>query len=122
MARLIWRIIHTTFGLKKPNNVIHMFGTWLQGIRWKEKSLILTGVSAIYWAMWLSRNDIVFDKVNPQPCLQILFSATHWIRFWVLLRKEENINTISETCQLLESMAMEIFVKNGWRFNNKLFL
>ena len=27
MARLIWRVIHTTFGLKKPNNVIHMFGT-----------------------------------------------------------------------------------------------
>ena len=53
-----------------------MFGTWLQGIRWKEKSLILTGVSAVCWAMWLSKNDIVFDKVNQQPYLQILFRTT----------------------------------------------
>jgi hypothetical protein len=45
MARLIWIIIHTTFGLQKPNNVIHMFGIWLQGIRWKEKNLIFIGVS-----------------------------------------------------------------------------
>ena len=103
MARLIWRIINITFGPQKSNNVIHMFGTWFQAIRWKEQDLILTCVSAVCWAMWLSKNDIIFDKVNPQPCLQILFRATHWIR-------------------LLESMAMEIFVKNGWRFNNKLFL
>ena len=31
MARLIWRIIHTTLGLQKTKNVIHIFGTWLQG-------------------------------------------------------------------------------------------
>ena len=117
MARLIWRIIHTTFGLQKPNNVIHMFGTWLQGIRWKEKSL-----SAVCWAMCLSRNDIVFDKVNPQSSLQILFRATYWIRFWALLQKEEDKITISENCRVLESIAMEIFTRNGWRFSNRLRL
>ena len=31
MAKLIWRIIHTTLGLQKTKNVIHIFGTWLQG-------------------------------------------------------------------------------------------
>ena len=108
MARLIWRIIHTTFGLKKPSNVIHMFGTWLQGIRWKEKSL-----SAVCWAMCLSRNDIVFDKVNPQSCLQILFRATYWIRFWALLQKKEDKIIISENCRVLEFIAMEIFARNG---------
>ena len=122
MARLIWMIIHATFGLQKSNNVIHMFGTWLQGIKWKERNLILTGVSVVCWAMWLSRNDIVFDNVNPQPCLQILFRATYWIRFWALLRKEDDMNTIPENCQVLESMAMEIFARNGWRFSNRLRL
>ena len=106
-------IIHATFGLQKSNNVIHMFGTWLQGIKWKERNLILTGVSVVCWAMWLSRNDIVFDNVNPQPCLQILFRTTYWIRFWDLLRKEDDMNTIPENCQVLESMAMEIFTKKG---------
>ena len=80
-ARLIWRIIQTSFGLQKPNNIIHMFGSWLQGVRWKKRSLILMGVSAVCWAIWLSRNDIVFDKASIQSCLQIFFRATHWIRF-----------------------------------------
>ena len=74
--------------------------------------LILTGVSAICWAMWLSRNDIVFDKVNPQPCLQILFRATYGIRFWALLQKEDKL-TISENCRVLEPIVMEIFARNG---------
>ena len=49
-----------------------MFKTWLQEIRWKEKNLILTSVSAVYWTMWLIINDIIFVKVNPQICLDTL--------------------------------------------------
>jgi hypothetical protein len=48
MARLFWRLIHTTFVLEKSNNV---FGSWLQGLRWKEKNLILTGVSVVCWSI-----------------------------------------------------------------------
>jgi len=33
-------------------------------------------VSVVCWATWLSKNDIVFDKVNQQPYLQILFRTT----------------------------------------------
>jgi hypothetical protein len=52
MVRLIWRITHTTFSLKNLTiSLIYMFGTWLQGIRWKEKNLILTDVSAVCWVM-----------------------------------------------------------------------
>ena len=87
-----------------------------------KKSLILTDVSAVCWAMWLSRNDIIFYKVNPQLYLQILFRATYWIRFWALLQKEEDKITILENYRVLESITMEIFARNGWRFSNRLRL
>jgi len=32
-------------------------------------------------------NYTYMDKVNTQFCLQILFWATHWIRFWASLQK-----------------------------------
>jgi hypothetical protein len=86
-----------------------------------KKSLILTDVSDVCWAMWLSRNDIIFYKVNPQLYLQIHFRATYWIRFWALLQKDDKI-TISENCRVLESIAMEIFARNGWWFSNRLRL
>jgi hypothetical protein len=34
------------------------------------------------------------DSVNTRSCLQILFRATHWIRFWALLQKQEERETI----------------------------
>ena len=87
-----------------------------------KKSLIFTDVSAVCWAMWLSRNDIVFDKVNPQPCLQILFRATYWIRFWALLQKEEDMNTISETSLSFGVHGYGDLHKKRWWFSNRLCL
>jgi len=62
MARLIWRIIHITFGLQKTNNVIHMLGSWLQGIGGEEKKLNTYMRKCCLLGMWLSRNDIIFKK------------------------------------------------------------
>ena len=98
IARLIWRIIHTTFNLQKPDNISHMFGSWLQGVGWRQKNLILTSISAVCWAIWLNRNDVIFYEVYKQNCLQILFRTTHCIRFLALLQKEEDRDTISEAC------------------------
>ena len=44
MARLLWRIIFITFGLTKPNNIVQLFGSWLQGFRWEKKNIIFTGL------------------------------------------------------------------------------
>jgi hypothetical protein len=38
------------------------FSDWLEGINRKLKSKIIVGASALCWAVWLSRNDIVFNK------------------------------------------------------------
>jgi hypothetical protein len=35
---------------------------WITDIRAKEKHLILVGVAAMFWSIWLCRNDISFDK------------------------------------------------------------
>jgi hypothetical protein len=32
-----WTIVYTTFGLYRPNNVLHVFSSWLRGINKKEK-------------------------------------------------------------------------------------
>ena len=60
------------------------------------------------------------DKVNTQFCKQILFRATHWIRFWASLQKKEEQDTIPGACWALETTAVDIFTKNGRRFSNRL--
>ena len=113
MACLLWRIISITFGLSKPNSVVHLFGTWLQGLKRRQKNIMFPGLCALLWAVWLSRNDIVFQKTQKQTVLQILFRATYFTRMWAILQKEEDRKTVIDACRALEVTAMDIFAHNG---------
>jgi hypothetical protein len=35
--------------------------------------MIFTGVAALCWAIWTSRNDLVFDKTPMVTFLQVMF-------------------------------------------------
>ena len=39
LASILWRIIHTTLGLRRPNTVNHIFGSWLRGLTKLHKKL-----------------------------------------------------------------------------------
>jgi hypothetical protein len=38
--------------------------TWLQQVDSKLRPQIRVGASAIFWSIWLTRNDVIFDKKN----------------------------------------------------------
>jgi hypothetical protein len=42
------------------------------------------------WTIWLSQNDIVFNKIQFSSYMQVAFRGTHWTRTWVSFQKEEN--------------------------------
>jgi hypothetical protein len=41
--------------------------------------LLLTAASALCWTIWLTRNEVVFDKCRPKFFLQVLFRGTYWL-------------------------------------------
>jgi hypothetical protein len=98
-----------------------MFTGWLEGLNRKRKSQILVGASAICWVLWLTRNEVVFDKTTTPSYLQVIFKGTYWTRFWTLLQKEDR-QFIKEGCRTIETAAMEMFVRHGWRFSNRIDL
>ncbi|WVZ50897.1 hypothetical protein U9M48_002104, partial [Paspalum notatum var. saurae] len=58
--------------------------------------------------LWLSRNDIVFDKSRPKSFLQVLFRGTYWLRLWAKLqRNEDEAHVIIVACRQLESVALQ---------------
>jgi hypothetical protein len=88
-AKFIRRIVQVSFNLPPPTSVHNIFTGWLEGINRKLKSQIIVGASALCWAVWLTRNDIVFNKIIASSYLQAIFRGTYWTRFWSLLEKEE---------------------------------
>ena len=112
-------MVQVTFGLNPPSSVSNMFGTWLNGMSQKLKNHALVGYSAICWAIWLSRNDVVFNRSKVHSS-QILFRGTHWIRFWSLLQKTKDRPLIKDACRRMETTMLEIYARFGWLFSNRV--
>jgi hypothetical protein len=77
MAKLMWGIMCFTFGIKKSIDVRHIFGPWLISFSKKQINLVLIGVAAFCWDIWISRNDLVFHKSHSIFILQVMFRGTH---------------------------------------------
>jgi hypothetical protein len=98
----------------------HMFGNWLNGFEPRLKRQIYMGIAAILWALWLSRNDVVFNGSNPISFMQVIFRGAHWARLWSLLLKEDDGDAVQVHCRILESRVMEFYATYGWNFRRRI--
>jgi hypothetical protein len=114
IARLTWGSVCLTFGVKKPEGVEHLFGPWFRSFSSKQRNLVLVGLAAICWALWISRNDLVFQKSHYKSILQVIFRGTFWIRTWSVLSNHEGRTILKDGCRALEGASLEIFNKSGW--------
>ena len=66
-----------------------MFWNWLNCVEPRLQRILFVGIVAlILWAIWLYRNDAVFDGSSPTSFLHVIFMGTHWIRTWFCFLKE----------------------------------
>ena len=110
---------HTMAPLSLSLSLSRLFlclGYGYKGVRWKENNIIHTCVSVVYWAMWYSRNDSVFLFVDT-----FLNYTSDKIRDLFFRRRGRDTVT-QDAYQVFKTMTMEISVKNGWRFSNRLCL
>jgi len=92
-----------------------MFGTWLINQHKRIKSLIWVGVAATCWAIWRSRNDVIFNKIKVNSILQVIFRGAYWLRYWAQLQRDEQAKeTLSLMSKKLEIIALQISSR-GWK-------
>jgi hypothetical protein len=120
LATIMWRIVQVSFNITPPIDFFHMFNGWLNGINKKLMYKILVGASALCWSIWLSRNDMVVNNTRAVTPMQVIFRATHWIRFWALLQKEDEQPHVIQGDRVLETTSMEIFSTNRWSFSYRI--
>jgi hypothetical protein len=85
------------------------------------KRQLLIGTSAFCWAIWLSRNDVMFDKTPIKSFMQILYREMYWLHFWSQLQSDDqDKEKITKACQKLEVVAMQIFFDHAWKWSNRI--
>ena len=52
--------------------------------------------------------------------LKVIFRGTYWTRSWSLLLNEDDRHMMKMGCTTIETVAMEVFARHGWRFSNRL--
>jgi hypothetical protein len=72
-VRMVRRMVYLATGLTQPKSIRHMFGSWLSNQNSKIRALIWVGIVALCWAIWKTRNDIIFHKIKYNLILQVIF-------------------------------------------------
>jgi hypothetical protein len=120
-AKFLWRAVHLMFGISPPLSMEDLFVTWSKKSSKPQNALLLTAASALCWTIWLTRNEVVFDKCRPKLYLQVLFRGTYWLRQWAKLQRREVLrDQLLRAGQRLETSALQFFSSNGWLSNNFL--
>jgi hypothetical protein len=99
-------------GLAPPTNIRNTFGVWVQNMNHSKRKLLFVGIGAMLWKVWLSRNDIVFNKSPTLSYMQVIYRGTHWARTWALFQKVEDRGLLLYACRALETLTMKIFAKH----------
>ena len=121
-AKFLWRAVHVVFGLSQPSSVDDLFNRWCKVGGIKHNLLLLTVASAICWTIWISRNEVVFDKCELKSYLQVLFRGMYWLRQWALLQRHEHQHALVLQCQQLEKVVLRVFASFGWLLSSRLGL
>jgi hypothetical protein len=77
-----------------------MFEAWEYDMSSSNRQIFLVGIGAMLWAMWLSRNDVVFSKVAISSSMQVIFRGTHWTRTWAKFQKESSKKVLHTSYRL----------------------
>jgi hypothetical protein len=77
-ARSIWSVIQVASSLYPPTSVANVFENWLHSIDLRFRMLIRIGALAVIWALWLCRNDKIFNNKNCS-LLQVIYRYSPFV-------------------------------------------
>ena len=119
VAKTIWALVRCAFDLKStPRDLSDCFGIWLKKIQEDSKKLIMVGVSALLWAIWRCRNNIVFDRKMISDPMGIVKMMCGWISDWAVLQKRcPGERMLMLGAKLIVQVASDVYkALQGWHF------
>jgi hypothetical protein len=90
-VKFLWRAVHLMFGISPPLSIDDLFVNWSKTGGNIHNSLILTATSALCWTIWITRNEVVFDKCRLKTFFAGALQGIHWLRQWARLQRRDDL-------------------------------
>jgi hypothetical protein len=71
----VTRVIQLAFGLSPPNNIRHIFRAWVHNMNSNNRQIFLVGICVILCAIWLSRNNVVFNRILISSYIHVILGV-----------------------------------------------
>lgn len=110
LSRFIRNVVGYAFGLTCPPADIHQLMTkWIGGFGRRTRKLILVGLIAVVWNIWIARNSACFKQKWPSEPVQVIFDICRCIELWAKMRKEADQDLLVKGAKVLSQVAIEVF-------------
>lgn len=106
---LIWHTVYVAYNLPPSTSIPKLFGNWLVGISKKLKGHIRVGVCALLRAIWIYRNDNIFNRSCYINFLQVTFRPISSICVWSPLQREDAEDLMAFGCKRVEMVLQALF-------------
>jgi hypothetical protein len=111
VAKCVWGMVGICMGATNiPSNIIN-YKEWIQNILPQGKEVHHFGFAAISWAIWKSRNKIVFEKKIIKHPAEIIMHACAFMFYWAGLFKPDFAGGVAEGDKVLLMMAYKILAQ-----------
>ena len=108
VAKVVRGVVALSFGTSSIPSSYDSFWPWIKQSLARGDHVFMLGLSAICWAIWRTRNAVIFEKkFIKHPC-EIICSACAFMRFWAGLYPESMKEIIMAGADSMLKTALRI--------------
>jgi hypothetical protein len=110
----LWNVVKDGMGWSKiPDSVVDFTENFLLESKKKRNQILLFLFGAIWWTLWLTRNDWVFnDKLISSPT-SIIFKLFFFMQQWKIISLGEDMAALEKLIEVLKAQVPMEMVPTG---------
>ena len=112
----MWTVAGVVLGVNHvPRDFPDLYDRWFSIFAGKDRTTIMLGVVAIFWAIWKTRNRSCFQRVRPKDPTNVVLYMCNFLHVWAKLQKNGLQRMLLRGADNIAKAAREIFGQShGW--------
>ena len=88
LAKYMWKVSCVSLGIySKPSSFDDLYQGCFASSFGRDRKLLLTGTSVLFWSIWKARNRSCFQGIRPGDPTNVVLYLCQFLNEWAILQK-----------------------------------